>query len=191
MIPEGKYKARATECVFNQDDKGRPQAIIRFDILDGEAAGDTITTYRYFNGGAADFSIKALDAIGCRMEGGDVTDIEGMGVECELVIEHEEYNGKWSAKVKYINKLRGPLVENMDATAKKSFAESMKAQVLAIREGSKSKGAPTTTAARPRAEGRPSASRPTATRHAGRAAVVDAEFENQPDDSFFGDDIPY
>ena len=99
MLPEGKYKAQAIECVFNQSDDGKPQAIIRFVIVGGEQDGETITSYRYFTAAAAERAIRDMATIGARMEGGDVTDIEGIGIDVQIVVEHEEYQGKVRPKV--------------------------------------------------------------------------------------------
>ena len=136
LFPKGKYRARADRQVeFGTSGNGSDYCVIDFEITEGELRGDHIKAWLYFTEKARDRSIEALRTCGCTFPGNDVTNTEGIDTnEVEIVVEHETYEGKLRDKVKWINSLRKSPVkdsERMDPHAKKSFAERMKASLIA------------------------------------------------------------
>lgn len=139
-IPEGKYIARATGAEWGVTDRGKDFCAVNFKISEGEIEGERITAYLYFSTDEnSRRSVESLRYCGCSFPGNDVTDLEGLGsIDCQLVVEHEEWEGKTRAKVKWINALRGAGVreeQKMNAGARRSFAARMKAAVIATGGG--------------------------------------------------------
>lgn len=141
LIQVGKHRARAMKDSYEVgiDDTGKDYAYLGFEITDGVDKGSRIGRYFYFTDAAKLYSIESLRKAGAEFPGGNIDDPEGLGdVECELVIEHDEYQGKVRAKVKYVNGLSGIKAEHrLDESAKRSFRDRMKADLLAT--GSKPK----------------------------------------------------
>lgn len=141
LIQVGKHKARAMKDSYEAgiDDSGKDYAYLGFEITDGPDKGRAIGRYFYFTDAAKLFSIESLRNTGATFPGGDITDPEGIGdVECLIVIEHETWEGKTRAKIKYVNKFGGIKAEHkLDDSAKRSFRDRLKADLLAT--GSKPK----------------------------------------------------
>lgn len=130
MIPEGKYKARPTAWGLSESKNGHEQFAIGFEIVDGSEAGSTITWYGGFvNDMAVDITIKGIKA--CGWTGSDLSNVDLPGTEVQLVIVHEEYNGKVSAKVKFING-PGQGIKQMDPNKQKTFALKMRDRIKAF-----------------------------------------------------------
>lgn len=150
MIPEGTFKARATEGALGWTSKGKEQVAVNFVLLEGDAEGSQVTWYGYFSDKTQDGTIKSLRA--CGWLGDDLSDLTGIDAnEVWLVIEHEEneQDGSVRARVRWVNGGGGvQMKERMDADQARAFAARMKGAVLAQR--SKSGGAPGTTTAPPR-----------------------------------------
>lgn len=128
-MPKCTLKARAVDlqlCMTEKEDK--EQLGIQFCITqDGEHQGKFITRYFFFTDAAAEFTFKAMRALGWK--GVDPTDFTGMTEkEVLLVIDHEadEKNGGQRAVVKWVNSLgvavNKPLVGNRLAQFKSRVA---------------------------------------------------------------------
>jgi len=143
LIQVGKHKARAMKDSYEAgiDDSGKDYAYLGFEITDGPDKGRAIGRYFYLTEAATPYSIESLRCTGATFPGGDITDPDGIGdVECQIVIEHDEYQGKTRAKIKYVNKLGGGGIKpehKLDDSTKRSFRDRFKAQLLAT--GSKPK----------------------------------------------------
>lgn len=136
MIPAGKYPARALSGEFGVNDNGKDFCCVKFEIIDGELTGETISAWLYFSTEKnTERSIESLRYCGCTFPGNDITNLDGLGSkDCEIVVEHETFEGKTRAKVKWINSGGGSSVkaeQRMDPNTKKNFAERMKATLVA------------------------------------------------------------
>ena len=135
MIPEGKYRALAQSAEFGTNDNGNDFCMVSFKLTDGELEGEHISAWLYFSTDKnTERSIESLRYCGCTFPGNDITNTEGLGSkECEIVVEHETWEGKTRAKVKWINSggVGVKAEQKMTPVAKKSFAQRMKAKLVA------------------------------------------------------------
>lgn len=93
-------------CQFGKSkNKGTPQVVVAFEILRGPDAGQTISWFGYFsdNVTATDRTFAALRA--CGFTGDDLERFPDQRPtnEVEIVVGHEEYEGKMQAKVQWVN----------------------------------------------------------------------------------------
>lgn len=143
MIEPGKYRARAREWAFGLAKSGNEQIGVEFDLLD--RPGERMTWFGSFAPKALEFTLKALRA--CGWTGSDLAELDAnMGGleqnEVVLVVEHEEYQGKVSARVRWVNAGGGVGMSNpLDQGGLKSFAARMRAQIVALDPGSAKKPA--------------------------------------------------
>jgi hypothetical protein len=127
IIPAGKYPAVAIPIVdpddgnkqklvrFGEAGTGTKQAVVTFRILRGERAGETIT---WFGSMTKESWMRTLESFRYMGWKGDDLVASPLDQEVELEIENEEYNGKWQAKVAWVNpagggggfKLKKPIV---------------------------------------------------------------------------------
>lgn len=144
LIPAGQYAAVAvpvrTEAgdswaQFGETKNGNPQVAVNFEILEGEHSGRRITWFGYFTEKTTVRTVESLRY--CGFTGNDLAAATYMPLENEvqIVIDHEEYNGKWSAKVQWVNKAGGGLFKlekPMDKRGLERFAAQMRGAVGAI-----------------------------------------------------------
>ncbi len=149
----GTYRAKAVESGLGKAKTGTEQVAVLFELLDH--AGTRITWYGYFTDKAFEQTVKGLRA--CGWQGSDPTELEnfatsGMGAEVELVIEQETAidaqgnNTGTRARVRWVN-VPGSggigLSAKLSPDESKSFAQRMKAKILAAEQGKpKTNGAP-------------------------------------------------
>lgn len=145
ILPEGKYKARPVEAGMGESKSGNPQVAVLFRVIGGERDGDTITWYGSFSkelgkGTKTPFqrTIESLRA--CGWQGDDLSDYSSINeaneIDVSLVVEHDEYQGKVSAKVKWVNRGGGlGLTTPMKPESAKAFAAKMRGEVLAASKG--------------------------------------------------------
>jgi hypothetical protein len=146
MLAEGKYRARAVEWsqVTENERTGNEEIRTLFQITEeGPDSGSNITWRGYFTEGTAERTIESLRYMG--WTGNDITDIQGLDAnEVQLVIKHEEYEGKPQAKVAWVNRLAQVYMgQPMSADKKKAFAARMKGLVVASAQGTRSSPNPT------------------------------------------------
>lgn len=132
MISEGKHKAVCQDIEFGFTDSGTEQVAISFRISDGEHEGEFITAYRYFTDRAAEYAFKDLEALGWEGDSLESAPEDCPGSECTLVIEHEEYDGKERARVKFINVGSGGLKNVFEGKKRSDFFERMKRKHKAL-----------------------------------------------------------
>ena len=134
-IPAGRHSAKVIDYGLGETKNGDPQVKIRFK-LDGD--GSEITWFGSLKEGRArEITIDAL--LVCGMVGDDLNDLSGgagSGILNEkksvsIVVEDEEYNGKTTTKVKWINDIDGG--GRSLAPDKKPLLKSMKGDILARR----------------------------------------------------------
>lgn len=143
----GKHAAYCRSIQFGYTSKDGEQVAIGFEIVD-EADPDHGVFVTYFGGfgepkdgkknGPVTFTMQALRNVG--WTGDDLSELPALAEVGELnqlvwlVVEHEEYESKWSAKVKWVNKPGGGAVEMkkpMGGSDLKAFAARMKSRLRA------------------------------------------------------------
>jgi hypothetical protein len=136
MLAEGKYRARAVEWsqVTQHEKTGNEEIRALFEIADGELKGQTITWRGYFTEGTAERTVESLRYMG--WAGDDITDIQGLSAnEVQIVIKHEEWEGKMQAKVAWVNRANNVYMGTpMDAARKTAFANRMKGLVVSSKQ---------------------------------------------------------
>lgn len=158
MMAAGRYRARAVQAALGETSTGKEQIAVEFETLDEEGApGEHITWFGFFTEKSLEHTVRALRVCGWR--GDDINNLDGISDnEVSLVVEHEEYEGKVSAKVKWVNAPGGgiALKSTLDAGRAASFAATMKSRIRAIEAGAGARK-PVTQQARPatRQSGRP------------------------------------
>ena len=133
MLAEGKYRACASAAALGVTSTGKDQIAVEFTFL--EPMGQKKTWYGFFTDAAFDFTIAALRA--CGWTGSDLSDFaagalpDSMTREVEIVIRHQEYQGKVTDRIAFVNAGGGlALKESMSAANVGGFAAKMKARIL-------------------------------------------------------------
>lgn len=134
MISEGTYTARAKEAKLGHTSGGAEQVGVLFEITtEGPFKGHGITWYGYFTEKTIERTIEALRMLG--WTGTDIAKLNVEGGEANIVVEHDTYNDKTSAKVQWVNRPGSggiAMKDEMKPAAALSFAEKMKAKVAAF-----------------------------------------------------------
>lgn len=135
MIDAGRHTARATgpeDAEFGQSPNGTDYLYVLFKLKGGSQDGQSIGAYFYFSEAAQEKAIEGLRNAGCTFPGGDVTNLAGLGSkDVSLVVEHEEYEGKTKAKVKWVNKVGGVKEDQVLDQSERSALKSRMRGVLA------------------------------------------------------------
>ncbi len=156
ILPEGTYRAKAIEAQLGFTSANKEQVAISFQLLTPGFETERAAYYGTFGEKSLEITIKALRA--CGWKGVDLSDLSGIDAnEVNLVVEHEEYNGTVSAKVKWVNDGAGGLLKNVMGDAEKlSFAQRMRGEVARLGAGQPKDRTPgPKPAAKPMSNGRP------------------------------------
>lgn len=128
MIPEGIYKARAERefVSFGKSSNQNEQVSVPFRITsDCPERGQSILWIRVFTAEqkTVDITCDGLEAAG--WDGEDLRALAGLGgVECEIVVKHEVYDGKTRPKIKFVNRLgRSPFKVELTPNGLDSLAD--------------------------------------------------------------------
>lgn len=114
MINAGKYLGKVLDYGIGKTKDGEPNIMLMFGFKDSSGVDqDLIWRGSLKEGKAREITIDALLILG--LVGNDLSLLahgNGSGVlnqekEVQLVVEHETYNGKTFAKVRYINEVGG------------------------------------------------------------------------------------
>lgn len=149
MIPAGTFSAvavpvsdeatgRMVYARFGTTGEGpneKKQVVVTFKLTSGEAAGQTISWFGFFTEKTWERTVKALRSCGFR--GDDLSELttQVLSNEVNLVIEHEEWEGKVRAKVAWVNGTGGVALKNpMKQDDLKRFAAMMKGRVKGVAE---------------------------------------------------------
>jgi hypothetical protein len=134
MIPEGNYKAKKVGGAFGYSKNDKEQAAILFELLDaGEYTGSQMTWHGYFTDRTEERTLKTLRGLGVSDDFSNIG--EASDVECSLKIKHEEYEGKVSAKIAFVNFGGGlALARPMTDDQRKAFAAKMASKMRAVGE---------------------------------------------------------
>jgi hypothetical protein len=137
-VPEGTYRARGVpgSVQLGTTDNGNPQIAGSFEILDEPHAGKTVSWYGYFTEKTQKRTMESLRLAGWSND--DLDNIEGFGdAEVDIVVEHNEWQGKVSARVAWVNRLGSSglaLKSPMSADQRKAFAAKMKGMAVLSRQ---------------------------------------------------------
>lgn len=130
----GTYRGRALRAELSESSKkGTPQVVVTIEAVD---TGETIEHPMYLTAAALQYAVRDLRKMGWR--GDDLSDLSTVGSkEFEIVVEEEEYEGNFYARVKYINDIGGGprLGKPMSDAQKKAFAARMRGAVIAASGG--------------------------------------------------------
>jgi hypothetical protein len=141
-----KKRARAINAAVGKASTGTVQIAIEFEFLD-EVGG--ITYYGALSDAAFEYTMKAIRTAG--FVGDDISDLSSLqndAPEVVLVIEPEEYNGKVTRKVKFINSAGGlALKDALQGDDLAQFARKLKGKIIGYdRSAGATKAAPRGTA---------------------------------------------
>jgi hypothetical protein len=153
LLDPGTYRARSVEGALGQTSKGKEQVAVKFDLLD--FPGQSITWFGFFTEATTNSTFKALRTAGWK--GTDLSELSDLSnpdaPEVYLVIEHETYEGKKTAKVRWVNSAGGlALKARLEPEQAKAFAARMRDQLAAFDAASKQNGGTPARAAQRRAE---------------------------------------
>jgi hypothetical protein len=174
-ITPGYYRARATEAVLGRANSGYEQVVITFQITEpGEFEGAQIRYFGSFHPNARQYTVEALETCGYQGED-DLSSVTKLEVSLNVV--NEEYNGKFTTKVAFVNKTGAIAVRNqLNDTEARDFVKRLGATVRAARAG---RGASPNTS-RPASKGSPHAP-PRGATHPQASAPIDALPEDDAD----------
>lgn len=155
LIPAGYYDAVAA-CIKNEagDDAyvqfgstkgGDPQICVNFEIVSGPHAGHRVAWYGYFTEKTAKRTVESLRY--CGFKGDDLMGAlaQKLDNQVSIKIEHNEYQGKVSERVAWVNQPGGPgvrLQAPMNTADLRSFSARMKASVAGVPEATDGRKAP-------------------------------------------------
>lgn len=162
MIDAGYYRAVAVPVStpegdsyvqFGESSTGKPQLVVNFEILEGPSEGKRIAWFGYFTEKTTQRTVESLRL--CGFKGDDLAGavVQKLDQEVQIVVAHEEYEGKTTAKVRWVNRAGGDgfrMDKPMDKMGLSRFAAQMKNAVKAVPEASGKKaergnGAPAST----------------------------------------------
>lgn len=152
IIEAGDYRAKAIEGKLTETKGGKAQAAVRFALLD--FPGRTLTWYGFLEASEKAFEIAMRGLRTAGWTGNDVADmsmlVEATAPEVILVVQHEEYQGKTSAKVAFINSMGGMAMQGvLQPDQARSFSDRVKGKVLAFNQSAGVPAKPAAPAARP------------------------------------------
>lgn len=114
-IEKSTYRARAVGAGFGMSDNNNPQLAIQFEVVDhDQLSGESIAAILFFTEKTTSRSIESLQH--CGFASDDLELLAEIGPDkaaellpsiVEIVCEPEEYDGKWSLRVKWINRPGG------------------------------------------------------------------------------------
>lgn len=137
MIDPGTYKAVAIaeDVQFGKAKSGTKQVAIPFRVTEGDFAGHVITYFGFFTDKTWKRTLEALRY--CGWKGDDLSELGPLDQEVEIVVEHEEYDGKTRAKVAWVNRIgsgRVQLQDPMGDDELRQFAAQMRTRAQGVPE---------------------------------------------------------
>ncbi len=129
LLPEGDYPVKAVKHRMGFSGNENEQIGILLNVTDGEYKGRRLLYYGTFTDAGMEFTIKAMRALG--MQGDDIErDAHTMytsNAQAVAVVQHETYQGKTRAKVKWINGADVVMKHEMNPNELSAFSKRMKA----------------------------------------------------------------
>lgn len=130
MHAAGRFRAIAREANYGKTSNGNDQIAVLFEL----ETGARLTWYGYLTDKTQERTLESLVHCG-------VTDLEslaGLGSkEVDVEVRHEEYQGKWSARIAFVNTLGSggaQLKSPMNESEKKSVAARLKGNFVAMQK---------------------------------------------------------
>jgi hypothetical protein len=130
MMNAGRYKARGVEAKIGKSGTGKIQVAV---LLETTEERERITWYGYFSSEqATDIALRTLALLGWGCQSLD--DLSGINQnEVVIKVDHEEYNGKTSAKVKSVYPIGGGISgESADAAEVRALNASLKGKMAEL-----------------------------------------------------------
>lgn len=142
---EGSFNARVISRDLAESSQKKPQVVVGFEVLDGDQIGKHITGYFSLSEAAYRYTVEKLRIMG--WQGVDLADLSTVGAAgpVEIVCKSEEYNGKVSMKVQFVNAPGRSGVEvkgALDAAGKRALAQRMRGLIVGLDPGAVKKASP-------------------------------------------------
>jgi hypothetical protein len=135
MISEGYYSAKPTAHKWGFTSTGTRQVAIQFQLLDGPNRGESIIWYGFFTDDTWERTCESLRF--CGWKGDDLSSLGELNQVVSLTIQHQEYNGKMSARVAWVNSGESGAIrikKEMTNDELSKFAAMMKARAGRVKE---------------------------------------------------------
>lgn len=134
LIPAGRYEAVIDVYGLSETKAKTPQFTVVFKITEeGPHKGKLISWFGSLKvGQPMDITIRNLTTMGMKGDDLDSKDLLDKSTPVQLVVEHDTWEGKTSAKVRFINKIGGGTFKALGDGAK--VALSLKEQIRASQE---------------------------------------------------------
>lgn len=146
LIPQGYYRAVAVPVhtddgevwvQFGETKDGSPQVAVQFAILDGPHAGRRCTWFGFFTEKSIKRTIESLRF--CGFKGDDLAKLpfQPISQEVSITVEHNEWDGKTSARVAWVNAPGGggvKLEKPMSKDQLRLFGAKLKGHVKQVAE---------------------------------------------------------
>lgn len=146
LIPVGHYRGVAVPvnidgaefwAQFGETKAGAPQVAITFAILDGPHAGRRAPWFGSFSADAIKRTIESLRY--CGFKGEELADLltQKINQEVSITVEHNEWQGKVTAKVAWVNAAGGgglKLAKPLAKDALRLFSAKMRMHVKGVAE---------------------------------------------------------
>jgi hypothetical protein len=151
LIPEGTYEALAypveteefglTYVQFGEAKTGTPQVVVNTEICEGEQAGKRLAYIGYFTDDTARRTVESLRYFG--FKGNDLATAvtQKLDQKVQIVVEHEDYEGKRSAKIRWVNRAGGGALR-LQAPMKKDDLRRFAARMANVVRGVPDGGSP-------------------------------------------------
>lgn len=128
----GRHLVRVLGHVLGKSGTGTPHIAVSFE----NEAGDRITWYGYLSEKALDRTVESLQILGWdfQADNGLIDRLNGTDTlvnnMAEIVVEHEVYEGKINAKVKWVNAVGGGLAAAIPDSDAATLAASLRARIM-------------------------------------------------------------
>lgn len=114
-IQPGTYTAKIVDYGVKLTEKGQPNVTVKFSFNE---TNTLIWSGGFYNERATEITLKALGVCGlattdiAQLADGPASGMLDTDKEVEIAIDHEEYNGRTYAKIKWINEVGGGGIKN-------------------------------------------------------------------------------
>jgi hypothetical protein len=140
LIPKGYYKAKATKndgayAQLGLSSAGNQQVLVQFEIVEGPAQGRRIAWWGNFTEKTWERTVESLRYCGFQGDELDTLPSQTLDQVVDVEVEHSEYLGKVSAKVKWVNAPYSgiKLTKPMGSQELRNFSALMKAKVASVK----------------------------------------------------------